>query len=122
MTQQLCPLVERETTVQATPYSRDRWNIVRCQETNFVYLANPPEYDELADEFAWEKTYQAEAQRRRQAEPLVSRLSQLAIRLKSWLFPRRNKMSSLVCQNISPQQPRLRVLDIGCGDGSLHLA
>ena len=121
MAEQLCPLLEKETEVESTMFSRGPWDIVRCKKTNFVYLANPPAYSELADEFAWEKTSHEEAERRHRDEPIVSRLSLWAIRLKSWLFPKRNKVSSLVCKSIPRRlyKSSLRVLDIGCGKGTL---
>ena len=121
MAEQLCPLLERKTEVESTTFSRAPWSIVRCKKTNFVYLANPPAYDRLANEFAWEKTFEEEAQRRHREEPIVSRLSLWAIQLKMLLFPKRNKVSSLVCQSIPRrrQTGALCVLDIGCGNGSL---
>ena len=115
------PLLERHTEVEATPYSKDAWNVVRCKATRFVYLANPPAYAELASDFAWEKTSQQETKRRRREEPIVSQLSLWAIQLKTLLFPKRNKISSLVCKClITRDKDRpLQVLDIGCGRGTL---
>jgi hypothetical protein len=30
--------------------------VVRCRETGFVFLANPPDYSQFESNFAWEKT------------------------------------------------------------------
>ena len=37
-------------------YSRQPWFVVQCSTCGFVYLRNPPTYEQLVSEFAWEKT------------------------------------------------------------------
>lgn len=119
--QLVCPILETVTEVEPTCYSRDPWILVRCRTTDLVFLANPPSYSQLAQQFAWEKTWQEESRRRRATQPVVSRLSSLAKRLKMALLPHRNKMLSLVCQVVAKRSAThpLRFLDIGCGCGSL---
>jgi hypothetical protein len=36
-------------------YSRQPWFVVQCSTCGFVYLRNPPTYEQLVSEFAWEK-------------------------------------------------------------------
>jgi len=117
----VCPILEVVTEVEPTEYSRDQWLVVRCRTTGLVFLANPPSYEQLAEQFAWEKSWQVESRRRRADEPLVSRLSSVAKRLKMTLLPRRNKMLSLICQTVAtqPAERQIRFIDIGCGCGTL---
>lgn len=117
----VCPLVGRPTETEPTPFERDGYRLVRCTETGFVFLENPPEYEELRDDFPWEQTIQAESQRRRRREPLLSRVSDAAKVLKRWIAPRRNRMYTLaarVAQALGGAKP-IRLLDIGCGCGGL---
>lgn len=117
----VCPLVGRPTETEPTPYERDGYRLVRCLETGFVYLANPPAYEEVRDDFPWEQTIQAERQRRQREEPIFSRLSDAVKRLKLWIAPRRNHTYTLAAKAASsaPQRTALRLLDVGCGSGLL---
>ena len=117
----VCPILESMTDVEPTNYSREPWVVVRCRTTDLVFLANPPSYAQLAEQFAWEKTWQEESRRRRTDQPIVSRLSSLAKRLKTTLLPNRNKMLTLICQTIAVRAATrpIRFLDIGCGCGTL---
>jgi len=122
--QYICPILDRSTDVDETEFCRDAWSVVRCRETGFVFLANPPEYSELETEFAWEKTAQQEKERRRAEEPIVSKLSMLTTRMKGVVSPGRNKMVALTLSEIRNQSydGPLRLLDIGCGDGRYMVA
>ena len=116
-----CPILDRVSAVDKTDFSREPWSIVRCQETDFVFLANPPEYSQLETEFAWEKTSTKERIRRENDEPVISRLSSFAKKVKSIVSPRRNKMVSVasgLLQAADSSEP-LSILDIGSGCGSL---
>ena len=119
--QRKCPILQRDTNAVATAFSKDAWQVVRCQETGFVYLADPPEYERLQKELAWERTYLAEKQRRRAEEPIFSRVSSLARRVKTLLFPHRNKFYRLLRSHPrrGSQTEEVAVLDVGCGSGSL---
>lgn len=117
----ICPILDRPTTVDQTGFGHDSWSLVRCRETGFVFLANPPDYSQLETEFAWAKTSAAERKRREIDEPVFSRVSSFAKRTKLILFPRRDKIASLtytVLQAKNGLEP-LHVLDIGCGWGGL---
>ena len=119
----VCPILERSTLVDETSFGWESWSIVRCKQTGFVFLSNPPAYSQLESEFAWEETSAVEKKRRQAAEPVFSRVSDVAKAAKLTAFPRRNKIASLACSVVMEQSSDspTSVLDIGCGDGSLLL-
>lgn len=98
-------------------YSKGPWEIVECRTTGMVYLANPPEYSQLADEFEWEKSYLKEKADRKKREPVVSFVSGITkkIRLK---FQKQQRIVRLCVELLREQNVRgigsLRVLDVGC--------
>jgi ribosomal protein L37E len=51
----LCPRCGGEAFQSMRDYSAPPWQIVDCSACGFVYLRNPPQYDRLVSEFAWEK-------------------------------------------------------------------
>jgi 2-polyprenyl-3-methyl-5-hydroxy-6-metoxy-1,4-benzoquinol methylase len=118
----VCPILGRPTEIEQTGFSRESWEVVRCRETGFVFLANPPDYSQFESNFAWEKTYEVERRRRESAEPLMAAVSSLAKSVGRFLSPKPNKFFSQARRSVrhwNPTEP-LRLLDIGCGDG--HLA
>jgi SAM-dependent methyltransferase len=118
----LNPLTESQTQVRKSKYSKDPWIIVECLETGMVYLENPPDYSQLSDEYAYEKSYGEEKERRRRDEPAVSCVSHAAHSLVR-LFVRREKIEVLSCGLLIDihrkhgAQGALRLLDVGCGSG-----
>ncbi len=86
-----------------------------------VFLENPPTYDRLAEEFAWEKTYAAEKQRRRREEPVLSWISGIVKWMR--LNLRRPHIVKTTLRHLRdlrrtmPGEEALRFLDVGCGDG-----
>lgn len=116
-----CPILDDATEVAPTAYSRDPWIVVRCRTTDLVFLANPPEYSQLAEQFAWEKTWQEESLRRRADQPVAWRLSEAVKRVRHAMFPSRNRFLSLARQlAVKDLGDRpLRFLDVGCGSGTL---
>lgn len=120
------PLTENPTPIDPTRYSRDRWQVVRCRETGMVYLANPPDYERLEEDFAWEKTYAEEKRRRRQKEPVFSALSDFIKTLRRTLRPR-ERIETLSVSLLRRQSQRrgsemLQVIDVGCGIGDKAVA
>lgn len=117
----VCPISEELTQVEETRFSRDSWTIVKCPKTDFVFLANPPEYVQLESDFSWEKTAEAETTRRLKEEPLLYRWSGFTKSVRRFLFPKRNAFFAItrkVVQHMKPGQP-LQFLDVGCGWGNL---
>lgn len=119
----VCPILGRPTPVEKTHFSHQSWTIVRCLETGFLFLPNPPSYHEVSTEFAWEKRYVEEQQRRNQQAPRLASLSKLVKRIKHRLGSKRGHFFSLAKRAIhthAPDQP-LHFLDIGCGWGNLNV-
>lgn len=118
----VCPILARPTSGFEIVMRRDQWELVRCRETGFVFLSNPPVYNQLKSEFAWEKTYEAERKRREESEPTVHAASQLAKKLKYRINPRRNRIADMALRfSASNANEPIRLLDIGCGNGRLML-
>lgn len=95
------------------PYSVAPWALKRCAACGLVYLENPPAYSSLEEEFAYEKTWAEEDQRRRSREPLLYHSSRALQAVPKRLL-RRDKLVALARRYFPPG----RVLDVGCGDGS----
>lgn len=114
------PLTDTITEVRETPYSSGEWRIVACRETGMVFLENPPSYDQLESEFAWEKTFAAERTRRQQEEPVYSKVSALAKGARR-LVRRRKRFETETCKllrDVGRAGP-IFLLDVGCGNGGL---
>lgn len=103
-----CPACEATRATRLADYSPPGWDVVSCDDCGFVYLANPASYQELKQEFAWEKTYEVKAQKggssplsglnRKVRRKLGHRSGGRAERIWSRLFASGN------------------ILDIGCGE------
>ena len=106
-----CPSCEGSRQKSLDQYSRPPWNIVQCDDCQFVYLANPVDYSELEKNYAWEKSIKTEWEYRQKDRPLVDGFSK-ATRWRLHLLKRdrQNYMRSIFKQG--------RILDIGCGGGS----
>lgn len=114
--QTFCPVLGRPSSVRPTAFSHGPWQLVRCEETGFVFLQDPPSYDEVATEFAWEKTFEQEKQSRENTEPAVQKLSK---RFKDWrthTFRNRNRFLDLTERTVRDAQ-EVQVLDVGTGRG-----
>jgi len=117
-----CPIVDRPTSGFKVVLRRETWELVRCQETGFVFLSNPPVYNQLKSEFAWEKTYEAEKKRRQETEPTIYAASQIAKDIKYRINPRRNRIADIAMRSFNASSAeKVRILDIGCGNGRLML-
>ena len=65
-----CPQCGSSAFHALTDYSSPPWQIVECGACGFIFLRNPPQYERLSSEFAWEKTRVAEVERRRARSPI----------------------------------------------------
>jgi SAM-dependent methyltransferase len=105
-----CPACDTQKSRVLPRYSTPRWQVAECANCRFVYLRNPPAYDQLVEEFAWERTKVAEKQRRAQTRPTVTKIDQSTRwRLGAFKPKRKDLYRSLFREG--------RVLDVGCGDG-----
>ncbi len=112
----ICPITGSETSATLLE-QRGEWALVQCQETGFVFLANPPEYTELEENYAWEVSFEKERQRRREEEPLRSKFSELYKKTRLKLFQKRNKLFDVLINNLPNTNKTIKLLDIGCGTG-----
>ena len=117
----ICPIFDelRETT--PTSYERDGWRLVKCNETGLIFLPEPPAYEALEEDFAWEETSIAERSRRQAAEPVFMRLSSFAKSVRKMVSPNRNQMAELAWSLLRDrcESRDVRILDVGCGTGNL---
>lgn len=101
-----CPACESAHATRLEQYSPAEWDVVSCDACGFVYLRNPPPYEALEEDFAWEKTYSAK--RARGGSTPFSHINR-------WL---RTKINGLRVRRNRRVAERLfgagRVLDIGC--------
>ena len=77
-----------------------------------VYLENPPAYEDLKQELAWERTFAEESIARRERSPVLYKLGRMPKALVQRVF-KRDKLSALVRTFVVPG----KVLDVGCGWG-----
>ena len=105
-----CPYCSSADHKVLQRYSRDPWLVVECSDCGFVYLWNVPDYSQLVDEFAWEKCYEAENQRRLQER---GRSKRVAKAFRDSLA--RLSRTGHFYQRLFKPGP---VLDVGCGAGS----
>ena len=120
-----CPLLERDTPSERLSAAPAPWDLRRCTETGFVYLANPPAQDRFREEFAWEVTHERESHRRRRCEPLLYALSG-AFKTFRQRFLRRDKMAALVGRVVRDVSAGdvpgpIRLVDVGCAQGGLAI-
>ena len=113
------PLLERETATTQLDVAPSPWIVRRCNESGLVFLENPPGYESLQSELAWEVTWQREADKRAADEPALYAMSNAAKRFRHRVL-KRNKVADLATAiaRMSPS-PEIRLLDLGCGEGQL---
>lgn len=105
-----CPQCGSNDAHTMPEYSVQPWRIVQCEGCEFVYLQNVPVYERLVDELAWEKTSEAERERRRVSYPVVNRIEHLT-RWRLFLIPNKavRRMRRMFKEG--------RILDVGCAAG-----
>jgi 2-polyprenyl-3-methyl-5-hydroxy-6-metoxy-1,4-benzoquinol methylase len=113
------PLLSSPGKVQDLPFAPAPWVLHQCLETDFIFLANPPAYEELSETYAYEVTFEKESRARKEAEPVRYAISTALKRFRSHVL-KRNKVLDML-KNLIGQSPsaRINVLDVGCGWGEL---
>src|SRR5512141_582227 len=105
-----CPQCEGAAFHALTDYSSPPWQIVENGACGFVFFCNPPQYERLSSEFAWEKTRVAEVERRKARSPI-----------RMWLDGMTRWRAGIYSPGIAGRLKRLfapgRVLDVGGGSG-----
>jgi SAM-dependent methyltransferase len=105
-----CPQCGSEAFEELPGYSSAPWQIAECHECRFVFLRNPPAYEQLVSKFAWEKTRVAEVERRKERSPI-----------RMWLDRMTRFRAGIYSPEVGGRLKRLfkpgPVLDVGCGSG-----
>jgi len=118
-----CPLLDRAAPTEPVAGAPSPWDLRRCTETGFVFLANPPHQERFQDQYAWELTHEREVERRRQSEPVLYAMS-TAIKKFRREYLKRDKITAMAtrlveqCGQRSTKAP-IRLVDIGCSYGML---
>ncbi len=109
----ICEICGGSDTTQLASYTVSKWPVVSCDDCGFVFLGRVPNYDLLNIEYAWEKTFAIERQRRAQ---------------RVWgAFDQLTRIRTTVGKLIDNAGQRRsigtagRVLEVGCG-GSTRIA
>ena len=104
-----CPACDGVNGTPLSAYSPADWSLVTCDTCDFVYLRDPPAYEDLVDDLAFEKTYAAKkaASRGSTAWSPVNRAIRSATGTKA-----RNR-----ARRYLDWFGGGKVLDIGCGPG-----
>ncbi len=103
-----CPACAAQHASGLAAYSPDPWKVAACDDCGFVYLRNPPGYQALQEDVAWEKTFEI----KRAASRGSTFFSPLARRIRNGLGMYRDKSRAFDRWFNSGH-----VLDIGCGWG-----
>ncbi|MGJ8697653.1 MAG: class I SAM-dependent methyltransferase [Verrucomicrobiaceae bacterium] len=114
------PILKRPTKTKESPYSKDEWKLLECEETGLVYLDNPVEYEELEDDYAWEKLYKAEKEDRKRREPIFSKLSAATKKIRKAIrkVPKIHSLPIELAKSRFGDRKEITLLDIGCGYGN----
>lgn len=83
-----------------------------CGQCDFVYLENPPDYEDLQKDFPWEKTIKSERKRRKIAEPFFQSVAGMARRIRRRF--KQDKLTPLWKRYFTPGSA---IVDVGCGKG-----
>lgn len=94
-----------------TAYSVSPWPMRECPTCALVYLSVAPEYAELRETMAWEKSSVVEDQWRDRRRPILRKLSK-ATRWRLQVMPRKSPAAIL-----EKYLGGGNVVDVGCGDG-----
>lgn len=120
----VCPLAERDTATEVIEgLAPSPWVVRRCRETGFVFLENPPGYECLKEDLAWQVTYQRESQQRANAEPIRYTFSRWAKYLRRNVAKRHKVADMTLALATRAAAERggaaVHLVDVGCGWGEL---
>ena len=115
----ISPLLSQQGREEDLSYAPSPWVLKKCVETDIIFLANPPAYEELSETYAYEVTFKKESSARQQAEPIRYAFSTLLKRFRARVL-KRNKVLGILRKLIAQStSSRVNVLDVGCGWGEL---
>lgn len=109
-----CPKCGTDNSAaEALAYSWQKWILKSCASCGFVYLENPPGYEALVSEFAWERNHGDRSERMRAEYPFTYNFSRAWKKFRRWAIRKPNKLANRIAASF-PAGP---VVDIGCGTG-----
>jgi SAM-dependent methyltransferase len=106
-----CPSCDGTASTILDAYSPDPWEVAACDGCDFTYLRNPPAYEALEEDYAWEKTYAEKKTKSKGSTSLSPAIRNL--RGKLGLTQRSQH------ENFRKWFNDGHVIDIGCGDAGL---
>ena len=110
--QRTCPICNTPNGPERpAKWGRDGWSAIECRACGFVHMATVPATEALVETYAWEKTFEAEAKRRKIKHPIFAWLDGKT-RWRLHLF-RRSEGIEVLNKRASPGP----ALDLGCGSG-----
>jgi hypothetical protein len=109
-----CPLCSTPPdTAAKLNFGPREWPLLRCRKCKLVFLGRIPEYEELVEERAWERTSVLNAERRTREYPIMM-TTERATRARLGICKRRP-----VDRIVGSAKPG-PIIDLGCGKGD-HL-
>lgn len=115
----ISPLLTNQGREEDLAYAPAPWVLKKCVETDIIFLANPPAYEELSETYAYEVTFKKESDARKQAEPIRYAFSTMLKRFRSRVLKRNKVLGMLHTLIANSPSPQINVLDVGCGWGEL---
>jgi SAM-dependent methyltransferase len=103
-----CDVCGKQGATVVEKYTRSPWPVVACNHCGFVYLGRVPDYSDLSETLAWEKTAVEEKARRKKVNKLARFDGLTRFRLKLGKLVDRARHNRAVGSTG-------RVLEIGCG-------
>lgn len=124
-TSRACPLTERASATDVIQgLAPAPWVVRRCRETGFVYLENPPAYESLKQDLAWQVTSLRESRQRESTEPLRYAASHWVKHLRRNVL-KRHKVADMTLALAAraatdpSESSAVHLVDVGCGWGEL---
>ncbi|MEM6408901.1 MAG: class I SAM-dependent methyltransferase [Pseudomonadota bacterium] len=111
-----CPACASDQASPIAQYSRDEWVVAACEVCEFVFLRNPPAYEALEEDFAWEKTY-VEKKNASKGSTWFSPIGRW-LKEKTGLYGRGNRRIMQFRRWFKDG----KVIDVGCGTGTRIIA
>lgn len=110
---QACPLCGTDNSRSGVlAYTQEPWHLKQCRVCGMVYLENPPAYQQLKEDLAWEKTFAQESEVRSRRNPVLHRIGRIPKSLVQRVF-KRDKLLRLALTHFRPGP----ILDVGCAGG-----
>lgn len=102
-----CQVCDSTRTLPLREYTTTEWQVVQCVDCRFVYLQSAPEYEALDNEYAWDKTFEVEWNRRKKRRFAgIESATRWRLKLGKLIDERRRRRTVGLSGN---------VLDVGCG-------